>query len=241
MTEESSNDPIDIPLIKPKTSDEDRQREIINPGLFSAAPSSRRDNDHASLFTIDPPSSPSLRDCSTEQYHPMTAEVDPPPTDEEVGSQGFKPIIQVVSSSDGDLSMPSKQSRTVSFASQTDGDNGDGSVWATTANTSSQPTNTAAKHEPLLIEEIEDDPPGLQQFDKTQANHDTVVEASEALSRVQATPTSQLSLEEKMWQLAAVGGSTIEDDEVQLDQETKRKLRARLNEAGNLDKVSLQF
>ena len=251
MTEETVQ--VDIPLIKPKMPDEDQQPEETNAGLFSLTSSKpSQDEPHASLFEI---SSSKPHPTSTVQHDHakgqglLIEEIQPLSKDdvcqERERSQGFKPIIQVVLSKESDSNASPKTSKTVRFAEDLEREKesvAGGEKWATNRN-SSQASKSSAGHVPLLIEEIEDD--GFEEsHEMEKPDHEddpAVIKASEALSRLQTTPTSQLSLEDKVWQLAAKGGSTLEEDEVELDQETKNRLRDRLSDAGMLDKVSLHF
>lgn len=83
------------------------------------------------------------------------------------------------------------------------------------------------------------DEPGIQLPD-VQAVKDLseVRHAESALESLRSKPESQLTTEEKIWQLAAKAGSTLESDRVELDHQTKERLHERLGNAGLLDKVS---
>ena len=250
LTEETAQ--VDIPLIKPKMADEDQEPEKTNAGLFSLLSSKpSQDEIHAPLFEI---SSSNLRPSTPVQHNSskgqgaLIEEIPSLPKDdaphETVRSQGFKPIIQVVSSKDSDSNPSPKTFKTVDDTEREDLTVG-GNKWATNTKPS-HVSKSSTEPVPLLIEEIEDDDfeerHTLHETEKADDDEDSaVIEAGEALSRLQATPTSQLSSEDKVWQLAAKGGSTLEEDEVGLDQETKNRLKVRLNDAGMLDKVSLHF
>ena len=115
-------------------------------------------------------------------------------------------------------------------------------------------------HSKLLIEELEDDvhmsseftneekslieeaPARYDSAEEATAHYDRgIAQAEEALQRIQSKPANELSREDKVWQLAAQGGSTLEDERVELDRDTKERLKIRLQEAGMMDKVTLHF
>ena len=60
-----------------------------------------------------------------------------------------------------------------------------------------------------------------------------------ALESLRSKPESQLTAEDKIWQLAAKGGSTLESDRVELDPQTRERLHERLGDAGLQDKVAI--
>ena len=62
-----------------------------------------------------------------------------------------------------------------------------------------------------------------------------------AFERINRSPASELSVEDKIWLVAARGGSTLKDEGVELDSESRQRVRKRLKEADVVDKVSLAF
>ena len=100
----------------------------------------------------------------------------------------------------------------------------------------------------LVIEEVGSDDegssmadePGIQLSDVPAVKDLSEVRRTEsALESLRSKPESQLTAEDKIWQLAAKGGSTLESDRVELDPQTKERLHERLGDAGLLDKVSI--
>lgn len=72
---------------------------------------------------------------------------------------------------------------------------------------------------------------------------DTIQQVDAALENIKGKSDAELTQEEKVWRLAACGGSSLvqEREDVVLDHETKSRLKHSLQEAGVLDKVSLKF
>ncbi len=68
-----------------------------------------------------------------------------------------------------------------------------------------------------------------------------ILEVDAVLKRLKTKPPSDWTPEEKVWYLAAKGGSSIESDQLELDSQTKSRVKERLSKAGVLDKVSLSF
>ena len=62
-----------------------------------------------------------------------------------------------------------------------------------------------------------------------------------AFDRINKLPPSELSVEDKIWLVAAKGGSTLKDEQIELDTESKQRVTQRLKEADVVDKVSLAF
>ncbi len=72
-------------------------------------------------------------------------------------------------------------------------------------------------------------------------SEDTIQRVDAALGGLQGKPANSLSAEERVWQLAASGGSTLDEDAVTLDPQTKARVKEGLQNANLLDKVSLKF
>lgn len=72
---------------------------------------------------------------------------------------------------------------------------------------------------------------------------DTIQQVDAALEGIRGKCEAELTQEEKVWKLAACGGSSLdqEREDVGLDPETKSRLKHTLQQAGVLDKVSLKF
>ena len=68
-------------------------------------------------------------------------------------------------------------------------------------------------------------------------------EVNQALERIEGKRESDLTEEDKVWKLAVSGGSTDEHerDGVELDAQTKERLKHTLEQTGATDKVSLKF
>lgn len=62
-----------------------------------------------------------------------------------------------------------------------------------------------------------------------------------AFDRINRSPAGELSVEDKIWLVAAKGGSTLKDEQLELDSGSRQRVRERLEEAGVVDKVSLAF
>ncbi len=72
-------------------------------------------------------------------------------------------------------------------------------------------------------------------------NESEIQEADAVLRRLKTKPRADWTPEERVWYLAAQGGSSIEGEQVELDAQTKARVKERLSEAGVLDNVSLSF
>ena len=63
-----------------------------------------------------------------------------------------------------------------------------------------------------------------------------------AIDHCSSKPESMSSREEKIWRLAEKAGSTLPEDRIELDTDTKLEVKDRLKmAAGLIDKVSLAF
>ena len=65
--------------------------------------------------------------------------------------------------------------------------------------------------------------------------------ATVAIDNCFSKPESMLSREEKIWRLAEKAGSTLPEDRIELDTDTKLWVKDQLKTAGLIDKVSLAF
>lgn len=72
-------------------------------------------------------------------------------------------------------------------------------------------------------------------------SEETICRVDTALGALEGKPSDSLSAEEKVWKLAASGGSTLEEDAVTLDPQTSARLKEGLQKVNLLDKVSLKF
>ena len=70
---------------------------------------------------------------------------------------------------------------------------------------------------------------------------DMIQKVDDALRNIEGKPDAELTQEERVWRLAASGGSTLEEEAVDLDAETKARLCHTIKEVGGTDKVSLKF
>ena len=93
----------------------------------------------------------------------------------------------------------------------------------------------------LLIEEIDDDDFNVGRLPLTVDEQAAIVRTDAALEGIKDRPISELSEEERVWQLAASAGSTSLEGGAELDKETKARLRERLGMHGLIDKTSLKF
>ena len=108
-------------------------------------------------------------------------------------------------------------------------------------------------HQDIIVEDLDtelDDEMGIPMKDRSHVHladiplitdESQIQEFDAVLEKLWRTPESQLTPEDKIWQLATKAGSTLEADQVKLDPEAKQRLRDRLKETGTLDKVSLSF
>ena len=127
-----------------------------------------------------------------------------------------------------------------------------GGQWAVNASTT-RPGGERLKTKPgsrmesggLLIEEIDDDDDfNVGHLPLTADEQAAIAQTDAALQRIKNRPISELSEEERVWQLAASAGSTSlegETEGAELDEETKTRLRERLSKHGLIDKTSLKF
>lgn len=72
-------------------------------------------------------------------------------------------------------------------------------------------------------------------------DQETLQQVDTALQSIRGKADAELTEEEKVWRLAACGGSSLQEDRQDLDPETSSKLKQTLKQAGLLDKVSLKF
>ena len=91
----------------------------------------------------------------------------------------------------------------------------------------------------LKVEEVS--PSDFKLSDVPIVDAEVLQKVDDMLGAIEGKPESQLTQEEKVWRLAASGGSTQDSDTVALDPETKARLQHTLKESGMLDKVSLKF
>lgn len=68
-----------------------------------------------------------------------------------------------------------------------------------------------------------------------------IQKVDDALRNIEGKPAAELTQEERVWQLAASAGSTLEGEAIDLDAQTKARLRHTIEEVGGEDKVSLKF
>ena len=141
--------------------------------------------------------------------------------------QSKKPLIEVLSSSettlpdDAEPDVKATVQATGGVEELADHEKTEGERWAFSADKSKQlePSVAVGSHNGgLLIEEVDSD-------EETRSSK----------------PESQQTVDDKVWQLAAKAGSTLDSDRVELDHQTREKLHKRLDNAGLLDKVSLAF
>lgn len=69
----------------------------------------------------------------------------------------------------------------------------------------------------------------------------TVEHVDTVLRGLEGKVEGEMSREDKVWKLAASGGSTLQDEAVTLDLQTRSRVKQGLQEAGLLDQVSLKF
>ena len=68
------------------------------------------------------------------------------------------------------------------------------------------------------------------------------IEAAEiALEKIRGKPAHELSAEERVWKLAAEGGSTLASEKVELDHESKERVKETLRKHKLTDKTTLAF
>ena len=68
------------------------------------------------------------------------------------------------------------------------------------------------------------------------------IEAAEiALEKIKGKPAHELSAEERVWKLAAEGGSTLASERVELDHESKERVKETLRKHKLTDKTTLAF
>ena len=105
------------------------------------------------------------------------------------------------------------------------------------------PDKTALVHEPSPSEDaaIEDPFQDFKLSEVPLVSEETIQRVDAAMAELKAKPVESLSAEEKVWQLAASGGSTLDEDAVSLDPQTKARVKERLQKANVLDCVSLKF
>jgi hypothetical protein len=95
--------------------------------------------------------------------------------------------------------------------------------------------------EPDLLHEATPSEPEFKLSDVPLVDAHVVQEVDDALRSIEGKPDADLTQEERVWRLAASGGSTLEEQAIDLDAQTKARLRHTLKEAGATDKVSLKF
>jgi len=131
-------------------------------------------------------------------------------------------------------------------------DQGVDTQWAVPTNKSN---SQAAKVDGLVIEDITDVPdrnPSVNEptsesedvfklADVPLVSDETIQRVDAAMAGLKTKPVECLSAEEKVWQVAASGGSTVDEDAVSLDPQTKARVQERLQNANLLDNVSLKF
>ena len=260
----------EIPLITAKNETSDSQD-----GLFSRSTAQQNSPPHSSLIMGASPSPSADRHSSR--------------------SVGFKPLIEVVSSTSQqndsqERSQPSTNqsygppqsspttisestcSSTKKSACPFHGESSRKPAWSTVSDkASAAPESTelesggqwaistsSTKLEPplktkpestlegggLLIEEIDNDNDDFSvgRLPLTAYERACIAQTDAALQRIKDRPISELSEEERVWQLAASAGSTEGGAEgAELDEETKARLRERLSKHGLIDKTSLKF
>ena len=99
--------------------------------------------------------------------------------------------------------------------------------------------------EPIVVEEIEETPAN-EERPEVLCCHDDIDDmciqtATAAINNCSSKPESMLSREENIWRLAEKAGSTLPEDRIELDTDTKLRVKDRLKTAGLIDKVSLAF
>lgn len=72
-------------------------------------------------------------------------------------------------------------------------------------------------------------------------NHQEIEAADRALEKLANKPPGQLSKADRVWELAARGGSTLASENVSLDQESKQKLKKTIRKKKLTDKTTLAF
>ena len=70
---------------------------------------------------------------------------------------------------------------------------------------------------------------------------DTVRRVDTILSNLKGKAEGEMTREEKVWKLAASGGSTLQEEAVTIDVQTMERVKKSLKEVGRLDQVSLKF
>lgn len=231
----------EIPLVTVK-EDTTNSQEV---GLFSA-PSTAKQNSSlpSSLIMGASPSSSSMLLKGDKEHH--------------CGSGGFKPLIEVVSSSQqcnsdsnaehltkpshSKLASLSDKATTISTAPEATKLE-TGGRWASSTKPERLATKPGSRMESggLLIEEIDDNADfNVGRLPLTADEQAAIAKTDAALEKIKNRPISELSEEERVWYLAASAGSTL-DSGAELDEETKTRLRERLRKTGLVDKTSLKF
>eukprot|EP00731_Ephydatia_muelleri_P025170 Em0017g253a len=99
--------------------------------------------------------------------------------------------------------------------------------------------------QPIVVEEIEETPANEERPEVLECHGDVddmcIQAATAAIDNCSSKPESMLSREEKIWRLAEKAGSTLPEDRIELDTDTKLRVKDRLKTAGLIDKVSLAF
>ena len=177
---------------------------------------------------------------------------------EDVSKERFRPLIEVVRSEDDcddhEVSVtkpsmlasapPTSHAHIVQSTTPESTELETGGQWAYTGGVtklrpSSPPTSAGGG---LLIEEIEEDDFNIGQLPLTPAEQSAIAETDAVMERIKDRPVSELSNEERVWLLAASVGSTVEEGKgVELDENTKERVRERLDKCGLIDKTSLKF
>ena len=123
-----------------------------------------------------------------------------------------------------------------------------GGLWAVAAQVtkphSLQASTTTSSSAGLMIEEIDDEDEdfNIGQLPLTALERAAIGQTDAALERIKNKLASELTQEERVWQLAASAGSTLVGrEEAELDEETKSRVRERLSNSGLTDKTTLKF
>ena len=99
--------------------------------------------------------------------------------------------------------------------------------------------------QPIVVEEIEETPANEERPEVLGCHGNVddmcIQAATAAIDNCSSKPESMLSREEKIWRLAKKAGSTLPEDRIELDTDTKLRVNDRLKTAGLIDKVSLAF
>ena len=104
-------------------------------------------------------------------------------------------------------------------------------------------TTTLPPESPPTLAAQEIPKPEFDFSDIPLVDDETLQRVDSALDSIRGKADAELTDEEKVWKLAARGGSSLEQErmDVVLDPDTKSRLQHTLGEAGLLDKVSLKF